>query len=547
MDFDRYEKYIREMGVKSGAYRDLNLNFFNYNDQSYHISEFYNLLRDTSDSRNLEPLRINEAFSATIAYLGTYLHRSGFTFDYINSFQDDKEALAEKLENQDILTIAITTTYYVFVLPLLEIIEFIRARNRKAKIIIGGPYIATQVRTQDAAAVEYMFKSVMDADIYVNSAQGETALVNILKSLKQNRSLEEVPNIHYRSGDRVVATPVARENNRIEENYVDWSLFEPQRVGRYLNLRTAISCPFSCAFCGFPEHAGAYQTMSVEILEKELNAIKGLGTPIGFNVIDDTYNVPIKRFKELLRMMIRNNYGFKWIANFRCQFIDVEMVELMKASGCEGVFLGIESGSDRILKNMNKVASVEKYREGIALLKKFGISTFGSFIVGFPGETDATVQESLDFIQQSGIDFYRTHLWYCDPITPIFLQKEQYKLEGESFEWRHATMDAAYAGDWIEKIYLNARNATWVPQYNFDFDNLWHLMHRGFSLQQIHRFIGIFNDGIKEKLRDPSRREVSADIIKGFKDFCGNVDGLDPGKLDNQMEITEDFGVDFSF
>lgn len=548
MDFDRYEKYIREMGTTSGAYRDLNLNFIRCEDKSYHISEFFNLLRTDDNSRGkvLEPLRVNESFSATIAYLGTYLYRRGFTFDFINSFQDQKEELAEKLKKENILTIAITTTYYVFVLPILEIIEFIKQYNQEAKIIIGGPFIASQLRTQEPASIQYLFNSIIKADVYVNSSQGEAALVNVLQHFKNNLPLEGINNIYYKSAGQLKAAPVLPENNKIADNYVLWKLFR-NRTGKYVNLRTAISCPFSCAFCGFPEHAGKYQTAPVEIVEKELNGLKQLEPVIGFNIIDDTFNVPAKRFKDILRKMIENKYRFKWISNSRCQFLDREAIELMKESGCEGVFLGIESASDPVLKNMNKAASREKYHEGIARLKEYGIVTFGSFIIGFPGETTDTVQQTIDFIESSGLDFFRTHLWYCDPITPIYREREKYNIKGESFEWSHDTMDASIAADWIDKIFLTVKNATWVPQYNFDFDNLWHLVHRGLDLAQIREFITLFNNGVKEKLTGPSRQEVSAGIIEGFKHFCRSVDGFDAGLIENKMELTEDYGVNFNF
>ena len=548
MDFDRYEKSIREMGTHSGAYRDLNLNFFRHEGTPYHISAFYNALRQDGQipGKSLEPLRVNEAFSATLSYLGTYLHRRGFTFEFINSFQDEKEELAEKLKKNNILTIAITTTYYVFVLPILEVIEFIKQYNQTAKIIVGGPFISTQVRTQDEASLLYLVEKVIAADFYVNSSQGETTLVNLLGALKKDLPLDNINNIYYRDGEQCIATPILKENNKIAENYVNWDLFRG-RVGSYTNVRTAISCPFSCSFCGFPRHAGAYQTSPPQILEKEFNGFEQLDSLVGINVIDDTFNVPVKRFKEILRMIINNRYTFKWISNFRCQFIDREMVELMKQSGCEGVFLGIESASDRILKNMNKAASVAKYLEGISLLKEYGILTFGSFIIGFPGETSETVQQSIDFIEESGIDFFRAHLWYCDPITPIWQEREKYNIKGECFEWSHATMDARTACDWVDKIFLNIKNSTWIPQYNFDFDNLWHLLHRGFSIEQIREFLTIFNSGVKEKVMNPSRDELSPETIKRLKDFCISIDGLEAERFENKIELTENYGVNFDF
>ncbi len=80
--------------------------------------------------------------------------------------------------------------------------------------------------------------------------------------------------------------------------------------------------------------------------------------------IDDTFNVPLPRFKDLGRLMIQEQYNFNWFSYFRCSNSDEEAFDLMAKSGCKGVFLGIESGSPSILKNMNKAATIERYAEG---------------------------------------------------------------------------------------------------------------------------------------------------------------------------------------
>ena len=249
IQLERYETFVREMGIHSGAYRDLNLNFIRYNNKPYSASEIFNLFycSDKSPGAPGKPLSTGETFSAAVAYLGTYLDRRGFTFDYINSFQEQKEELRKKLTEENILSVAIITTLYVSVIPVVEIIDFVRKYNPDARVIVGGPFISTQVRTQEPVALEYLFKSVMKADIYVNSSQGEAALVNILSALKNNRSLAQVKNIYYRDNGAYRATPVLIEDNQLARNMVNWDLFTG-KLGRLVNVRTSISCPFSCAF-----------------------------------------------------------------------------------------------------------------------------------------------------------------------------------------------------------------------------------------------------------------------------------------------------------
>ena len=197
---------------------------------------------------------------------------------------------------------------------------------------------------------------MIGADIYVISQEGEAALVNIIRTLKNRGNLDNVDNIAYRSGEKYIRTAESIESNPLEENMVDYALFPSDEIGEFVSLRTAKSCPFSCAFCGFPQRAGKYKYESVELVEGELNRLRDIGTVTTLTFLDDTFNVPKERFKEILRMMIRNQYGFKWNSFYRSDHGDEEAIELMGKAGCEGVFLGVESGSDQMLLRMNKTA-----------------------------------------------------------------------------------------------------------------------------------------------------------------------------------------------
>jgi radical SAM PhpK family P-methyltransferase len=545
-NFAEYERNIKKMGQCTGAYRDLNLNFIRYGSRPYPPSEIFNLFYCSQENptQSLRPLKMGENLSAAVAYLGSYLNKRGYTFDYVKSFQDEKEELIEKLEQENILTIAIITTLYVAVLPILEIVDLIKKHNHTARIIIGGPFVAKQVKTLNPIETQFLFNS-MGADFYVESHQGEATLVKIIHALKNRLPVEQINNIYFKDGKKYVKTPLLRENNKLSENMVNWDLFS-DRVGQSTYVRTSISCPFSCSFCGFPENGGKYQTLDVANVEQELNRLTSIETVESIQFIDDTFNVPVKRFKEILRMMIKNKYKLRWHSYFRCQFADREMVELMKESGCRGVCLGIESGNDQILKNMNKMVSVEKYLRGIELLKEVGILVYSSFITGFPGETRETAADTIQFIKESGMDFYRPQLWYCDTVTPIWKEKEKYHITGSHFEWSHATMDAKTAGDIIDHMFLTIENPTWVPMYYFGFEGIFHLLDRGLSIRQVKEFLNSFNEGIKEKLIDPASQDVSPGVIRQLKESCRNKENVHVN-LKEKESIMNEFDVGFDF
>jgi p-methyltransferase len=195
--------------------------------------------------------------------------------------------------------------------------------------------------------------------------------------------------------------------------------------------------------------------------------------------------------------MIEKRYDFHWYSYFRCSNSDEEAIELMARSGCKGVFLGIESGSPAILKGMNKAASIGAYADGIRLLKQHGITTFGSFIVGFPGETDETVRETVDFIRHNKPDFYRAQLWYCEPGTPIYQEREKYGIAGQGFKWQHATMTAPSAMSHIEAMFLGIKESIWLPQWSFDFWFIPYAIGKGLSIEQFKEFVVTANEILK--------------------------------------------------
>ena len=518
-DFPAYVDMVRSMGAEAGAYRDLSLAFIEYDNKPKRSMDILNHFYFQDKPGPHKPFHNADFIWPVVTYLSSYLKKNGISFDYVNLPHLEKEKFKELLLKGDILTIAITTTLYVSAHPILEVISFIRQYNQEAKIVVGGPYISNQIKTAEPEVNQQVFK-YLGADFYVFCQEGERALVDLINALKNGTDLDQVDNIAYRRGHDYHMTKSSIESNPLEENPIDYSLFPRAEVDEFVTLRTAKSCPFSCSFCGFPQRAGKYKYLSVDLAERELNAIRDIGTVTTLTFIDDTFNVPKARFKEFLRMMIRNNYGFKWNCFYRSDHGDAEAIELMGKAGCEGVFLGVESGSDEMLLRMNKTARRKDYLEAIPQLRDAGISTHASLIIGFPGETYDTVAETVDLIERAKPDFYRAQLWYADPITPIWDQREKYGVKGSAFSWSHNTMDSATACDLVDKLFFCVENSIWLPQFGFEQWSTFYLQRKGMSLDRVRQFLSCFNAAIKERMLDPERKTISEPLLEKLRISC---------------------------
>ncbi|HEX8559879.1 MAG TPA: PhpK family radical SAM P-methyltransferase [Pyrinomonadaceae bacterium] len=492
LPFEQYERFLRNYGEESEAYRDLKFSFVNVAGRkldypgllNYAVREAYPA---GGGAGTPAEFRSGDIPNLAAVYLTNFLRRHGFRADYINLFQHEKDRLAALLA-EDPACVAITTTFYVVNLPVNEMVEFIRRHNPRTKIVVGGPLIANHVRNYQGDALKPALADI-GADVYVIEGAGELTLAGVVSCLKEGGDLAAVPNLAYFEGGRLRRTATRPENSSLDEDVINWLDFADQRLGRTIQTRTARSCAFKCSFCNYPTRAGALTLASTEAVERELDSIRGLGDAKNVVFIDDTFNVPLPRFKDLCRMMIRNGYGFNWFSYFRCSNSDEEAFDLMAESGCKGVFLGIESGSPAILKNMNKAATIERYGYGIDQLHRRGILTFGSFIVGFPGETAETVGETLSFIKEHKPTYYRAQSWYCEPGTPVDQQREKYGIEGEGFVWSHNTMDSLEAMDHIDRMFLSVNESLWLPQWSFDFWIIPYLIGRGVTPEGFKEFM----------------------------------------------------------
>jgi radical SAM PhpK family P-methyltransferase len=502
--FEEYEAAIRRFGERSVAYRDLRFSFVSVDEHELNYVDLLNHVYERGhgipESGRRETFLSGDIPNLAAVYLCSFLRRRELSADYINLFAYERDRLIECLAKKP-LCVAITTTFYVLSAPVIDIVNCIRRHDPTVKIVVGGPLIANYFRQRQndtltirgsKMANQDSLRSALEdigADVYVNESQGEFTLTQIVMALKNGTPLAQVANIAYWDGGELRITRAEHENNLLDDNLIDWSGLDDGRIGATVQTRTARSCAFNCAFCNYPTRAGKLALASIAAVERELDSIRALGTVKNVVFIDDTFNVPLNRFKEICRLMIDRRYEFNWFSYLRCSNVDDEAIALAAESGCKGVFLGIESGSPQILKNMNKAATIEKYAHGIAKLREHRILTFASFIVGFPGETWETVEETIAFIQRHLPDYYRAQVWYSEPGTPIDRERARYGIEGHGFLWRHATMDSTTAMSHIEEMFLRVKASQWLPQWSFDFWIIPYLLGRGITLDQFREFM----------------------------------------------------------
>lgn len=454
-----------------------------YSGMDRNTEKYKKLIKKNSDIAKI-PIPLN----AAITYLGTALNKKNLTFDFINSIEDNIQLLLYKLRNEKILCVAISTTLCSNIYQLKELIDNIKNISKDIKIILGGALIVNYIRTlrgKDNNVFRYCMRS-FEADYIIDSVYGEEKLAELVYAIKFKQSTENIPNIYQYIKNSFILSLNEDEEYNLASSKIQWGLFKG-RTGNTISIRTSVSCLFSCSFCSYPIRAGKYQSLEVKQIEDMLDEIEDLKEVKLIHFIDDTFNVPLKRFKDILRMIIRKKYRFRWHSYLRCQSLDEEAVKLMKQSGCIGVFLGLESGSNSVLQAMNKKVNICQYRKGIELLKKYRITIIASFFGGFPGETLETLNETQDFIEETKPDFYYLGPWIYDIRTPIYEHREEYELTGIQNNWKHKTMSSELVSQIIERMKKEIKHATLVQGIDYPF--LFQIISSDITVESLKRYL----------------------------------------------------------
>lgn len=222
---------------------------------------------------------------------------------------------------------------------------------------------------------------------------------------------------------------------------------EPFFAKPYSSVMTTRGCPFNCKYC-VKTFSKEYYSRSPENVFEELKQLDSLGIH-NFRIVDDIFTLNKKNVIELCKKIIDSNIKFKWTCLSRLDTIDDEMLDYMKKAGCKRIFLGVESGSQRILDMYNKGYNLSKVVPKFKRLKKHNIEFAGYFMTGFPEESREDLNQSIRLAKELDLDYIMvTHLYYY-PGTKSFeenLNKVEFLLYPYKYKNSHLLNEAECVG-----------------------------------------------------------------------------------------------------
>ena len=318
--------------------------------------------------------------------------------------------------------------------------EMAKSLYPEVPVVMGGPYPTSD--WEDAAS---------DPNIdYVVLGEGEITLQSLVESLEAGENYPEIKGLTYRCNGRIhcfgfpdfiadldTIPMLAWDmidldfyfNNKLKRS----SMNPHQRSSRSAPLITTRGCPYHCTYC-HNVFGKTLRKRSIESVMEELKYLKREKGVKEIDIIDDIFNLDIKRAKALCDRIVdeKLNIGIAFPNGLRADQMDEELVDKLKEAGCYRIIYAIETGSPEMQKAIKKHLNLKKAKKIIEYTARKGISTGGFFMLGFLDETEEQMKVTVDFALKSRLHTASFFVVQPFPKTELFEQAVEagYKLNG---------------------------------------------------------------------------------------------------------------------
>jgi radical SAM superfamily enzyme YgiQ (UPF0313 family) len=277
--------------------------------------------------------------------------------------------------------------------PVKEIVSGCQSLS-EATIVLGGA--GYSIFPESAL-------SFLGADMGIQG-EGEVVFPDLIERLERGASLSGLPGLYLPGHGLQCKRMFAKNLDTLPLPDTDLLSLPSQKEELWMPVQTRRGCPLNCSYCSTGTIEGrVLRRHSPEAIVQWIARWREAGVH-QFYFVDNTFNLPPSHAKEICRKLIDHGLNTRWWSILYPKHVDKELVGLMARAGCEQVSMGFESGSERILKNMNKRFTLKEVRQISEMLSEHGIRRMGFLLLGSPGETRGSVEESLVFADSLKLD-----------------------------------------------------------------------------------------------------------------------------------------------
>ncbi|HYG20822.1 MAG TPA: radical SAM protein [Ohtaekwangia sp.] len=377
-----------------------------------------------------------------ILYLSAYLERHAIENEVYDTTFSSKTHFENHIVTVRPRVVGIYTNLMTK-LNVLTMVRFIKKTIPETLVILGGPDVRYN-------AENYLRQS---ADILV-MGEGEETMLELVNTfdlpnttISFKEKLSQINGIAYLVDGRVVQTAERPKLKDLDElsipnrgkidlkQYLDaWKKFHGKSA---ISVSTMRGCPYTCKWCSRAVYGLSYRRRSPEKVVEELALIKKEYNPDSLWFVDDVFTISHKWLEAFSAELKRKNVLIPYECITRADRMNEAVIRTLKETGCFRVWIGAESGSQKVIDLMDRRVNVHQVRDMIQLSKKYGIESGTFIMLGYPGETEDDIEETIRHLKESDPDHFTITVAYPIKGTELFQEVEAHQTG--ALDWSTTT------------------------------------------------------------------------------------------------------------
>jgi anaerobic magnesium-protoporphyrin IX monomethyl ester cyclase len=384
------------------------------------LTHAYYLFEDDKEQKIMKPYP-----PLGLLYISGYLNQHNVTnYVYDTTFYSYKEQL-KFIKQKQPQAVAI----YTNLMTKLNVVTLVKELTTNKvygfpKVIIGGPDITYNIENYLNLGAHFLI-----------IGEGEETTLELYEAIANNASVEHIFGVAYLKDGKVVKTPPRIKMKDLSELPLPNRAAIP--IGKYLKtwkdfhgkssmtVSTQRGCPYTCKWCSTAVYGQSYRRRPADLVAQELKGLKDTYNPDSVWFVDDVFTVSHKWIKSFHQEVLKQDAIIPFECITRAERLNDEILQLLKEAGCYRIWIGAESGSQKIIDAMDRRVDVDVVKTAIQKTNKLGIETGTFIMVGYPGEDEGDIRQTVQYLKDANPTHFTITIAYPIKGTSLYNEIEE--------------------------------------------------------------------------------------------------------------------------
>lgn len=346
-----------------------------------------------------------------LLYVSSYLISKNIPNDVFDStFYTREEQLAYILEKKpEIICIYTNLMTKIEVVKLIKVLKTIQFGF--PKIVLGGPDVTFNLENYLKAGADFLIIGEGEETAFelynAISNNSDFSTVNGIAYLVNNNVVKTLPRTKFRELDEL---PLPNRDAIPNEKYL--KTWKDNHGESSMTISTQRGCPYTCKWCSTAVYGQSYRRRPAHLVAQEMKMLKDKYNPDAIWFVDDVFTISHKWLTAFHEEVVKQNAQIRFECITRAERLNDEILRLLKEAGCFRIWIGAESGSQKIIDAMDRRVDVNHVKKMIQDTNALGIETGTFIMVGYPGETQDDITETIQYLKEANPTYYTITVAY---------------------------------------------------------------------------------------------------------------------------------------